>query len=237
MGSDEPLLQRSARAAGLFYLVWVLTGLFAMFYLPSRIEFEGDAAIVAQSILAHELLFRTGILNGIASAAIWVFLVLALDRLFRSVDPGQSNLLVALVLVQIPVMLTIEVVSLAALAILQGGLLGSLPLIQRQEFAFVFLRVGEAAAQTLTAFWGLWLLPLGILVYRSRFLPRAIGVWLYVNGIAYVVIGAAGILAPVSKPTIFTFATPALFGEIALMLWLLVRGAKVPAARNEASQC
>ena len=80
-------------------------------------------------------------------------------------------------------------------------------------------------------FWGLWLLPLGSLVYRSGFLPRFLGVWLFINGLAYVALSLTGILLPQQSKVLFTMATPVLFGEAALMLWLLIVGARVqPAA-------
>jgi hypothetical protein len=81
---------------------------------------------------------------------------------------------------------------------------------------------------TLETFWGLWLFPLAILVYRSRFLPRFLGVWLIITGIFYVVLGITSIMLPQYKDMVFKspFALPAEVGEVALMLWLLIMGAK-----------
>ena len=77
--------------------------------------------------------------------------------------------------------------------------------------------------------WGLWLLPLAILVYRSRFLPRFPGVWLVINGFAYVIVSLTGILIPQYQNRAFIISQPALLGEIALMLWLVIKGARPPA--------
>jgi hypothetical protein len=76
-------------------------------------------------------------------------------------------------------------------------------------------------------FWGLWLLPLALLVYRSRFLPSFLGVWLALGGLAYVVLSLTSLLAPQYQDRVFTFSQPAFFGELAFMLWLLIKGAKV----------
>ena len=77
-------------------------------------------------------------------------------------------------------------------------------------------------------FWGLWLLPLGLLVYRSGFLPRYLGIWLFINGLAYLTISATGLVFPQQLKMVSTIATPILLGEVALMLWLLIVGVRVP---------
>jgi hypothetical protein len=76
--------------------------------------------------------------------------------------------------------------------------------------------------------WGVWLFPLALLVYRSRFLPRLLGVWLSLGGIAYVALSLTGELLPQYQGTVFAYAQPAFFGEIALVLWLLIKGARPP---------
>jgi hypothetical protein len=75
-------------------------------------------------------------------------------------------------------------------------------------------------------FWGLWLFPLALLVYRSRFLPRLLGVWLALAGLAWVILSLTGILWPEYQDKVNTYLQPAIFGEIVFMLWLLIRGAK-----------
>ena len=84
-------------------------------------------------------------------------------------------------------------------------------------------------------FWGLWLIPLGILVYRSRFLPRFLGVWLIVNGLGYLVNSFTGLLLPQYQNAVGTFTFPALTGEVAFVLWLLIRGAKEQTVNAPAS--
>ena len=76
---------------------------------------------------------------------------------------------------------------------------------------------------------GLWLLPLALLVYKSRFLPRFLGVWLAIDGFAYVIMSLTVVLSPQYSDKVSTYAQPALFGEVAFMLWLLIKGAKPPA--------
>jgi Domain of unknown function (DUF4386) len=70
-----------------------------------------------------------------------------------------------------------------------------------------------------------WLFPLSALVYRPRFLPRFLGVWLALGGVAYVSLSLTSVLWPQYQGKAFTISQPAFFSEIALMLWLVIKGA------------
>jgi len=75
-------------------------------------------------------------------------------------------------------------------------------------------------------FWGLWLFPFGLLVYKSRFLPRILGVWLMLNCFAYLAMSLTGILWPRYEATVSNWVFPIMLGELAIMLWLIIMGAK-----------
>jgi hypothetical protein len=220
--------KKTARLAGLLYLIWIITGVFAMFYVPSQINMRGDAVTTAQNILSNEFLFRTSIVNDLISCTIWVFLVLVLYRLFKHVNERQAKLLVALVIVQIPTAFFMEAFNITSLMIFKGEILKTFELTQRQDLAMLFLKINDYGVLTLETFWGLWLFPLAILVHRSRFLPRFLGVWLIITGFFYLVLSFTSLLLPQYKDMVSNsvFALPAELGEIALMLWLLIVGAK-----------
>jgi hypothetical protein len=220
-------LMQTARLAGLLYLIWIITGLFVMFYIPSQIDLKGDAATAAQSLLSNELLFRTGVVTDLIGGVLWVLMVLVFYRLFVSVDERQAKLLVALVLVQIPVVIIVEAFNIAALMILKGEVLKTFELAQKQDLALLLLRMNDYGTLAVEMFWGLWLLPLASLVYRSRFLPRFLGVWLMINGLALLVLSFTSLLLPEFKDLVFKLVFPAMLGEVAIMLWLLFVGAKL----------
>lgn len=90
----------------------------------------------------------------------------------------------------------------------------------------LFLRLHGQGFVVAEIFWGLWLFPLARLVYRSRFLPRFLGVWLALAGFAWVILSFTGILLPQYQGKVSTYSQPAFLGEIALMLWLSIKGAK-----------
>jgi hypothetical protein len=89
----------------------------------------------------------------------------------------------------------------------------------------LFLRLHQHEVLAAEILWGLWLFPLAILVLRSGFLPRFLGIWLIVNGFAYLATSLVGLLLPHYEAMVSTVTFPALLGEVATMLWLLLRGA------------
>ncbi|HBB93502.1 MAG: hypothetical protein A2X22_02850 [Bacteroidetes bacterium GWF2_49_14] len=221
-------LKKTARFAGLLYLIWIITGLYAMFYLPSQTIVPGDAIATANKILANEFIFRTGIINDIISSVIWVVMVLVFYRMFKQVNERQAKLLVAFVIVQIPTVFFIEAFNITSLMIFKGEVLKTFELSQRQDLAMLFLKISDYGVLVLESFWGLWLFPLGILIYRSRFLPRFLGVWLIITGFFYLALCFTSIMMPQYKDMVFNspLALPVEIGEVAFMLWLLIMGAK-----------
>jgi Domain of unknown function (DUF4386) len=118
--------------------------------------------------------------------------------------------------------------NIAALMLFRGAdFLAVLDKTQRDAIAMLFIRLHGQGNVINEMFWGLWLLPLAWLVYKSRFLPRFLGVWLALGGFAYMILSVTSILAPRYQGRLFSLFQPAFFGELAFMLWLLIKGAKV----------
>jgi hypothetical protein len=227
METNLSSLKKTARLAGLLYLIWVITGIYGIFYVSPQIIVQGDVVTTAKNMLANEFLFRTGIINDMISNAIWVFMVLILYRLFKQVNERQAILMVALVLVQIPAVFIMEAFNIASLMIFKGEILKSFELSQRQDFAMLFLKINDYSTLTLEMFWGLWLLPFGLLVYKSGFIPRVLGVFLILNGMAYIIPCLVSVLFPDHQTHVTQFAMPFwILGEISITLWLLIKGVK-----------
>ena len=225
------------RVAGLWYLLLVLAGPIRLMYIPSKLFVHGNAAATASNIAAHEWLFRFGIISDLFCAVILIFLTLALYRLFKGVDQNLSVLVVIFGGVMPALIDFVGVVSdAAALTLVRGDdFLSVFDKPQRDALAMLFLGLRHHQNTAAEILWGLWLFPLAILTYRSRFLPRFLGVWLIINGFAYVLLSLTGELLPQYQEKVFIYSQPALFAEIAFMLWLLVKGAKPPAPAAAAS--
>ncbi|MCB0751139.1 MAG: DUF4386 domain-containing protein [Ignavibacteriae bacterium] len=227
METNSSSLMSTARLAGLLYLLLVITGVYGIMYIPSQIIIPGDSVSTAKNIISNELLFRTGIFNDILSNIIFLFLVLVLYRMFRHVNENQAKLMFALVIVQIPFAFIMEAFNIASLMIIKGEVLKTFELSQRQDLAMLFLKINDYGTLPLEMFWGLWLLPFGLLVYKSKFIPRVFGILLVIAGLAYMIDSTIALLFPsysvfVNKPTLLLAA----IGEISITLWLLIKGVK-----------
>jgi hypothetical protein len=159
---------------------------------------------------------------------ILIFLTLALYRLFKDVD---HNLAVLMVIIGGVLPSAIDFFNVlndaAALMLVRGSdSLNVFDKPQRDALAVFFLRLHRQEILAAYIFWGLWLFPLALLTIRSGFLPRILGYWLIVNGFAYIALSFIGILLPRYEPMLSDIALPALLGEMAFMLWLVIKGAK-----------
>ena len=222
------LLSRNARIAGLLYILGSALGVVRLIYIPSTLIVHGDGAATANNIAAHELLFRFGIVSYLLCSVLWIFVTLALYRLFKEVDQSLAVLMVILgSLMVTPLFFVNAVNDAAALLFVHGAdFLSVFVKPQRDAFAMLFLNLHHQLDVANEIFWGLWLLPYGLLVYKSRFIPRILGVWLILAGFAYVAISLTGFLLPGYESKVSNYAQPALVGELVVMLWLVLMGAK-----------
>ena len=210
-------------------------GFFAMAYVPEKLIVHGNATATANNIAASETLFRLGIAGQLVGQAGFIFVALALYDLLKGINRRHASLMVILIGVSIPIAILNEVNSFAALVLVRGGdFLSVFDEPQRDALAMLFLNLHGRGLVVAEIFWGLWLFPLALLVYRSRFLPRLLGVWLGLAGFAWVILSLTGILAPQYQGKVDRYCQPAFFGEIAFMLWLLIMGAR-PQASGSAS--
>lgn len=215
------------RVVGLWYLTLVLTGPLTLLYIPDKLFVLNDAAATAANIAAHQGLFKTGMLADLLGSVILIFLVFAFYRLFKDVDRELSVwLVISGGIMPATLMLVNFVNSAGALTVAQNpGFLSAFDQPQRDALVLLFVRLHEHQITAAEILWGLWLFPMGLLTYKSRFLPRFIGVWLVINGVAYILLSVSRLMTPDIAGRLFNYAQPALFGELAIMLWLLVKGA------------
>src|SRR5438552_2164342 len=191
------------RVAGSLYLL-LLAAPLRLIYIPSKLFVHGNATATANNIAAHETLFRFGIAGDLFTGTMVIFVTVALYRLFKGVDQNLAVLMVILgSLMVCPIYFVNTLNDVAALMLARGAdFLSVFEGPQRDSLAMLFLRLHHHGVLTNEIFWGLWLLPLAILVYRSRFLPRFLGVWLINNSLAYLIISFTGLLLPQYEDTV-----------------------------------
>ena len=215
------------RIAGLLYVLASIVGIFGLLYVPSKLVVDGHAVETAHNIAVSETLFRLGIAAHVIGEALFVFVALALYDLFKAVNPRTALCMLTLILVAIPMAFLNELNAIAALVLVRGtDFLSVFSQPQRDALAMLFLNVHGAGFDITGIFWGLWLFPLGLLVYRSGFVPRILGVALMVNCFPFLINSLTALVEPHCEALVHGWMRPFHFGEQAFMLWLLIMGAK-----------
>ncbi|MES2988330.1 MAG: DUF4386 domain-containing protein [Pseudomonadota bacterium] len=223
MGSNA----RTARIAGLLYLVVVLTGILSLAYVPSKLMVPGDTAATVANILANEQLFRVGIAAGLVCYTAFLLLPLVLYRLLAPAGRNAAAAMVALAVASVPISLLNVRCRMDLLSLLHRSEHGFSP-EQLQVQARMLLDSYSNGILTVELFWGLWLLPLGYLVVKSGAIPRILGVFLMLGCAGYMIEVFGSLLIPGFDDMAFAayVTKPAAIGEIGTCLWLLIMGAR-----------
>ena len=216
--------KHSARVAGFLYLILIPLGFFGMAYIPEMLEVPGDMASTVSNIVASESMFRLSMASGFLMNITMIALVLVLYKLLSPVGKNMATFMVVLGLVGVGISMLNEVNHFAALMLSGADTATLFTTKQAQYLVGLFLDVREYGAYIAGIFWGLWLFPLGYLIFKSNFIPKILGVLLIIAGVGYLVDSFALFLIPQYGITItdYTF-----IGEVTITLWLLIKGADV----------
>jgi hypothetical protein len=221
-------LKKNARLAGMLYLLASLLAVVAVVYIPSVFLVNGDAAATASRIAASPGLYRFGVFAELLSGALNVCMAVVMYELFKDVDRRQARLLVGFVFGMVLIG-AIGTVLLAGPLVLTGGA-KYLSVFDKAQLDALTQAVWGLRNRTLNAatlYWGLWLLPLGTLVYKSRFLPRLLGVLVFIAGCAYVIDSFVYFFLPSFGNLAFQLSTlPQGLGEGGFILYTLIKGAR-----------
>jgi len=214
---------KTARIAGLLYLTMVPLGFFGM-YGHSNLIVPGDAATTINNIIASGSLYRLSIMSALVVQIVNILLVLVLYKLLKPVNKNHALLMVIFFLVSAPITMLNELNQFAALQLLSGAnYLTVFKIDQLHAQVMLFLNLHEHGVHISSMFWGLWLFPMGYLVFKSGFLPRILGILLMIGFLGYLVDSFRFFFFPSFEPIVlYTF-----WGELLLPLWLLIKGVKV----------
>jgi hypothetical protein len=223
--------KRLARIAGLLYLIVGIFGGFAVGYVSPMLYIPGDAAATTANVLANAGLVRIGVLADLLQATVFVFLAMTLYLLLRHVHRNAATAMVAIVAIAATIMCLDKVFQFAALRVAGDasyaaafGVSGSnalvLLLLDMHHYGYLIAQI----------FFGLWLVPLWYLAYKSGMFPKALGILLVVAGVSYLVDMLVAFVAPGFSKQIHGFlAIPPTIAEVWMLGYLLVKGVKVPA--------
>jgi hypothetical protein len=219
-----------AKIAGIFYLLEMLTGGFAILFVGSKLFIPDDAAATATNILAHESLLRLGFAINLIQFACYIAVTGLFYDLFKPVNRSLSLLAAFFSLTGC----TIGVVSclfyLAPLVVLGGAqYLSVFNLEQLQALALMFLKLYAQLFNMSFVFFGFYCLLIGYLILGSRFLPRILGAGMVIAGLVWLTF---------LWPPLVTYLSPynlaGGIGELALTLWLLIAGVNAERWKEQA---
>jgi len=219
---------KTARIAGFLYLMLLPLGIFGIMYIPSLIV-PGDATATANNIVASESLFRLSIVSALILQTVNILVVLLFYKLLKVVNKNHAVLMVVFFLVSVPITMLNELNQFAALFLSSGAdYLTGFTADQLQALVPLFLNLHEYGILIAQIFWGLWLFPMGYLVFKSGFLPRILGVLLMIACFGYLITSFGSLLLPnFGETTIATIIGFTFYGEMFLALWLLIKGVNV----------
>jgi len=227
---NSPIIpsRRIARIAGLLYLSLAITGSFGIMYIPSKFFGDGNPETAANNIVGNEMLFRIGLVNNLISLTIFVFLVLTLRKLLKEINQDHALLMVTLVVIPVSIG-CLNILNLVAPLLILGEVDFLIAFKQDELNAWVnfFLRLYKYGIYIQELFWGLWLLPLGLLIFRSGFIPKIFGILLIIACFGWVLASFTGLLLPEERMIVSRIATSlSAIGEFSIILWLLAIGVK-----------
>jgi hypothetical protein len=220
----------------ILYPIWFVLGLFSIMYVPTTLIVPGDATTTANNIMANEMLFRSGIVGSLLVQIIQILVVLLLYKLLKPVNKNYAVLMVVFALVGIPISMLNTLNRVAALVLLNGAdYLKVFGADHLHTLVMLFLNLNEQGVLIATVFWGLWLLPLGYLVYKSGYFPRILGVLLILGGFGYLLDFFTHFLLP-NRADYEAIFFPAIIlltlGEILFMGWIVLKGANLPEMKS-----
>jgi hypothetical protein len=222
-------IKKTARLAGFLYLISLPFHMFDYFFVSSKLIVPGDAATTANNIMASEGLFRSGIVSWLIGQILYILLLLVLYKLLKPVSKNIALLMVILFLVSVPITMLNEITNFAALLLLSGAdYLTAFEADQLHALVMLFLDLREHGINIAGIFWGLWLFPLGYLVFKSGFLPRILGILLIIGCFGYVAASLTSLLFPSYEAIVeLVVMAPNFISEFAFFLWLLIKGVNV----------
>ena len=215
-------MRRNARIAGLLYILLGVTAPVRLIYIPNALLVSGNAQATAANIANHEATFRLAILADVMAGVLTLFVAMALYRLFRPTDRDLASVMVVLGGLMVTPIYFFNLVNDAAALIVARAptYLAAFNQQQREGLVSLFLRMHSYGIIVNEMFWGLWLVPLGALILKSRLMPRFVAFWLFLNGAAYVLLSVLGILSPGLEAKVSGVLFPLLLAEIVVQFWL-----------------
>jgi len=220
--------KKIARIAGMWYLCIAVFYTIGMIYGDKAFYVPGDATATLNNIISSEGVYHFAIVCTLIGHVCFLFLVNALYKLFKPVDVNWARMMVLFVVVGVSIS-SVSCVNQFVVPLLLNGseYVVNIDSTHLDALAMLFLDIYKYGANVATIFWGLWLLPLGLLILKSGIIPKILGVLMIITCVSYLVDFTLFFFLPKWMPVIDPIQTAIQVGsEVSFLLWLLIKGAK-----------
>jgi Domain of unknown function (DUF4386) len=215
-------IKTTARIAGFLYLFQIPLGVFGILYVPNGLMVPGNMATTASNILENEFLFRLSIVSAILCALVTIATALYIYKVLRFVNENYAKWILMFALIAAPMSMLNELNSFAVLLLLKSREFATIFTPgQLHSFISFFLDLHKSGYQIIGIFFGLWLLPMGYLVFKSSYIPKVIGVFLIITCLGYLIDFTTFFLYPNFGIVISEYTW---LGEVLMVFWLLIMG-------------
>ena len=226
-------IKKTARIAGLLYLITAITGIFGQ-YVRSTLIVYGDATTTASNIMASESLFRIGFISDLTMITCYFLTACVLYMLLKPVNKNIALLFVLFTLGSVSVQFINALNQFAALLLLSGaGYLTVFGADQLNALLMLFLNLHKYGYTIAQIFFGLWLLPLGYLIFKSGYFPKILGILVMIACFGHLLEFFQIFLFPGYEVIAYPGLVAAMIGEFSFFFWLLIKGAKIPEMKSE----
>ena len=209
---DSP--KATARMAGLMYVLLIPLGIMAMIYVPTAILVDDDIGATIANIKANEMVFRLASVAVYLTQLVNLYLVYLLYKLLSPVSKDLALAMVIFLVLAIPIAWLNELNNAAVLLLLDSP-------NPSTSLISMFLDLHAYGINIASIFWGLWLFPMGYLVFKSTFMPKIIGILLMIGCFGYLLDAFIHFMNPDFG---FSFAEVMFVGELVMAFWLLFMG-------------
>ncbi len=218
-------IKNLARITGATYLLMIPFGVLGILYVPSAIFVHNDMVATVGNIIANKQMFHFSIFASLVVQLIQIVLVLLLYKLLSHASKTAGILMIAFIIPAVSIAMLNEVNLLAISSLVSGATYtASFTAEQIQGLVGLLFEMHQAGVFVAQIFWGIWLFPMGYLVYHSGYIPRFIGVLLMIGCFGYL---ADSLFFVLNIDIRFTISEFTFLGEVLLPLWLIFKASDI----------
>lgn len=214
-------------AAALFFFVCVPLSVWESNYVHAKIFVPQDPVATAANLLANEFIFRASIVSHIIGTVILLIMTVLFYKVFRPVDKTLARFMIIPIIAQLTIVFVMESLHFTALMMLKSEPRATFDAITQQEVVYFLLRMHRLVFGADKIIFGMFFIPFGMLVFRSGFAPRFIGILMLIGGLGYVVDTSLYIL--LQRTNYLTFQSIKLYSSASYslgLLWFLIKGVR-----------